>query len=106
MLWGPAGGYVSAIALRAAGAASSFRRPTSYACQYLAMARFEPVDLAVASLRRDRRSEALRVSMTQAGELIRVAQVWAMDGTCASAATRARTNGSTTRGARTSPRTG
>jgi acyl-CoA thioesterase len=77
--WGPAGGYVSALALRAAGAATPFVRPISYACQFLAMARLETVELAVESLRRGKRSEALRVSMSQAGRAILVAQVWVMD---------------------------
>ena len=79
MLWSPAGGYVSAIALRAAGAASAFSRPVSYACQYLKVARFDAVDLQVESLRRGKRTEALRVSMTQDEELILTAQVWAMN---------------------------
>jgi acyl-CoA thioesterase len=78
-LWGPAGGYVSAIALRAAGAATAFRRPVSYACQYLSVARFEAVELAVESLRAGKRSEALRVTMTQDGRAILTAQVWAAD---------------------------
>ena len=79
-LWGPAGGYVSAVALRAAGAASSFRRPVSYACQYLNVARFDAVELQVESLRAGRRSEALRVTMKQGEKLILTAQVWAMNG--------------------------
>jgi acyl-CoA thioesterase len=79
MLWGPAGGYVSALALRAAGAASSFRRPISYACQYVSVARFDAVELHVESLRVGKRTEALRVSMTQDDELVLSAQVWAMD---------------------------
>jgi len=79
MLWGPAGGYVSAVALRAAGAASAFRRPVSYACQYLSVARFDAVELEVESLRAGKRSEALRVEMTQGGKLILTAQVWAMN---------------------------
>ena len=76
MLWGPAGGYISAVALRAAGAASSFRRPISYPCQYLNVARFDSVDLRVESLRAGKRAEALRVSMTQGGKLILTAHVW------------------------------
>jgi acyl-CoA thioesterase len=77
-LWGPAGGYVSAVALRAAGEASSFRRPISYACQYVSVARFEAVELAVESLRAGKRTEALRVTMTQGERTILTAQVWAM----------------------------
>jgi acyl-CoA thioesterase len=79
MLWGPAGGYVSAIALRAAGEASSFRRPVSYACQYVNVARFDAVELQVESLRRGKRTEALRVTMTQDEKLILTAQIWAVN---------------------------
>ncbi len=78
-LWGPAGGYVSALALRAAGAASSCRRPVSYACQYVSVARFDAVDLHVESLRRGKRTEALHVSMRQGDQLVLTAQVWAMN---------------------------
>ena len=53
---GPGWWLVSTIALRAAGAASSFRRPISYACQYVNVARFDAVDLHVESLRAGKRS--------------------------------------------------
>lgn len=49
-IWGPEGGYVAAIALRAAGAASPFARPASFFCHYLSVANFAPVDLAVTPL--------------------------------------------------------
>jgi acyl-CoA thioesterase len=77
MLWGPAGGYVAAMALRAAGEHTRFERPVSFACQYLSVARFEPVELRVESLRAGSRTEALRVTMSQEGRAILVAQVWA-----------------------------
>ena len=44
-IWGPCGGYVAAIALRAAGAESPLARPASFFCHYLSVAAFEPVDL-------------------------------------------------------------
>ncbi len=75
-LWGPAGGYVSAIALRAALAASRFDRPASYACQYLSFARFDAVELDVTTLRAGRRTEALRVEMRQKERPILEAHVW------------------------------
>ena len=52
-IWGPCGGYVAAIALRAAGAESPFVRPASFFCHYLSVAAFAPVDLVVTPLRRD-----------------------------------------------------
>jgi acyl-CoA thioesterase len=78
MTWGPLGGYVAAIALRAAGAATSFDRPASFACQYLSVARFDAVELEVEPLRGGRRTEALRVTMTQVGNRILDANVWAV----------------------------
>ncbi len=46
-IWGPCGGYVAAIALRAAGAESDLVRPSSFFCHYLSVAAFAPVDLIV-----------------------------------------------------------
>jgi acyl-CoA thioesterase-2 len=69
-VWGPNGGYVAAIALRAAGAEARIRRPVSFAGHYLAVARFAPVDLAVTVVHGGRRSESIRVSMTQEGKPI------------------------------------
>lgn len=78
-LWGPAGGYLSAIALRAVGESTSFSRPVSYACQFLRVAPFGAVDLTVASLRRGKRTEALRVELRQDDETVLTAQVWVSD---------------------------
>ncbi len=76
-LWGPAGGFMTALAIRAAGEATAFARPASFACQFLSIARFEEVELEVTSLRAGKRSEALRVDVTQTGKLILTANVWA-----------------------------
>jgi len=67
-VWGPDGGYVAAIALRAAGAEARIPRPVAFAAHYLSVARFAPVDLEVTAVHRGRRSESLRVSMTQEGK--------------------------------------
>src|SRR6185436_14474549 len=66
-VWGPMGGYVAAVALRAAAAQATLPRPVAFACQFLSVADFSAVDLEVVTLRSSRRAEALRVSMTQAG---------------------------------------
>lgn len=76
-LWGPSGGYVSAIALRAVGETTDFTRPVSFACQFLRFARFEDVEIEVESLRRGRRTEALRVTLRQDGQPVLTAGVWA-----------------------------
>jgi acyl-CoA thioesterase-2 len=81
MTWGPAGGYVAAVALRAAGAATSFPRPASFTCHFLSVARFDEVDVRVETLRGGRRSEALHVTMTQKDRLVLDANVWVVDDT-------------------------
>lgn len=78
-IWGPNGGYVAAIALRAAGAATPLRRPASFACHYLSVAEFGEVELAVTTLRAAKRAVSLRVSMTQRGRPILEALVWVVD---------------------------
>lgn len=78
-IWGPNGGYVASVALRAAGTHTTFRRPASLSGHYLSVAAFDEVDLEVATLRRSRRAESMRVSMSQRGNAIFEALVWAVD---------------------------
>ena len=77
-IWGPCGGYVAAIALRAAGAESPFARPASFFCHYLSVADFAPVDLLVTPLRSGRTVLAQRVEMTQEGRPVLQAMVWSV----------------------------
>ena len=77
-IWGPCGGYVAAIALRAAGAESPFARPASFFCHYLSVAAFAPVDLVVTPLRAGRTVLAQRVAMIQRGRPILEAMVWSV----------------------------
>lgn len=76
-LCGPSGGFLSALALRAAGEATSLPRPISFACQFLNRARFAPAEIRVESLRAGKRTEALRADLLQDSKLIMTAQVWA-----------------------------
>jgi acyl-CoA thioesterase len=75
-IWGPNGGYLATIALRAAGTHSPLPRPASFSCHYLGVARFDAVDLTTTTLRRAKRAESVRVSMTQDGQPILEALVW------------------------------
>jgi acyl-CoA thioesterase len=75
-IWGPNGGYVAAIALRAAGAATTLRRPATFACHFLNVADFDLVDLEVKTQRASKRAVSLRVSMTQKDRPILQASVW------------------------------
>jgi acyl-CoA thioesterase II len=79
-VWGPNGGYLAAIALRAAGGATELTRPASFTAHFLGVAEFGPVDLAVRSLRRTKRAESLAVSMTQEGRPVLEAMVWVVAG--------------------------
>ncbi|MGH9084717.1 MAG: acyl-CoA thioesterase [Acidimicrobiales bacterium] len=77
-IWGPMGGYVAAIALRAAGAESPFARPASLQCHYLGVAAFDEVQLEVVSLRAGRQAASHRVSMRQGDRAILEAMVWSV----------------------------
>jgi acyl-CoA thioesterase II len=78
-IWGPNGGYVASVALRAAAAESSFLRPASISCHYLSRAAAGPVDLDVVRLRQAKHAQSLRVSMTQGDRTVLEALVWMVD---------------------------
>ena len=75
-IWGPNGGYLAVIALRAAGVHTPLRRPATFSCHYLGVADFDGVDLDVRTIRGSRRTASIAVSMTQAGKPILEAQAW------------------------------
>lgn len=81
-IWGPNGGYLAAVALRAAGAHVRERIasavPASLLCHYVGVAAFDVVDLSVSTLRAAKRAESVRVSMTQGGQPVLEALVWAV----------------------------
>lgn len=66
-IWGPNGGYLAAIALRAAGRLAEIPRPVSFYCHFLSSPAFAEVELSVETLKRGRRAESLAVRMTQEG---------------------------------------
>jgi acyl-CoA thioesterase len=69
-IWGASGGYLAAIALRAAGMHAELPRPASFYCHFLRAPEFDRVELEVSFLKRSRRSEGLAVRMTQQGKEI------------------------------------
>ncbi|HWH31123.1 MAG TPA: thioesterase family protein [Egibacteraceae bacterium] len=75
-IWGPNGGYLAGIALRAAAASSAQPVPASLTCHHLSVASFDPVELEVVSLRATRRAESLRVTMWQQDKRIVESLVW------------------------------
>jgi acyl-CoA thioesterase len=79
-IWGPNGGYLAAIALRAAGCSATFRRPASISCRFFAVAAFAPVELTVTVLRTSLWAESLRVVMSQRDRPVLEVNVWAVAG--------------------------
>jgi acyl-CoA thioesterase II len=75
-IWGPMGGYVAAVALRAAGLATEHARPVAFSCHYLGVARFEDVQLTVEPRRDGRSASSHRVELSQDGRPILDAMVW------------------------------
>lgn len=66
-IWGPNGGYLAAIALRAAGELAAIRKPCSFYCHFLSSPEFAQVELEASALKQGRRAESFAVSMAQAG---------------------------------------
>jgi acyl-CoA thioesterase-2 len=77
-IWGPMGGYMAAIALRAVGAVSRFDRPASFFCHFLGVAAFDSVDLTVTELRSGGTAAAHRVQITQEGRPILEGTAWSI----------------------------
>lgn len=77
-IWGPNGGYVAAICLRAAGAATGLSRPVTMACHYLEVGDFDEVTLEVDLLRATKRTSAAHVRMLQGERRLADATVWAV----------------------------
>ncbi|MBK5288276.1 MAG: thioesterase family protein [Acidimicrobiia bacterium] len=76
-IWGPMGGYVAAVGLRAAAAeVPDGHEPATLTCQFLAAAKFEPVDIEVRVRRQSRRATAVAVHITQDERPVLDAQAW------------------------------
>jgi acyl-CoA thioesterase-2 len=78
-VWGPNGGYLASIALRAAMARSRCDRPASFQCHFLAVGDFAPVEIRVRSLGGSRRAESLRIDVLQGGKTLLTATAWMVD---------------------------
>ncbi len=77
-IWGPMGGYVASTALRAAGVHTSFPRPASIVGHFLGVADFGSVDIATTTLRKAKKAESVRVTVSQRGTPVFEALVWAV----------------------------
>ncbi len=74
-IWGPNGGYLATLALRAAGMCADIPRPAGIHATFLRSPRFDDVTLDVVTLKRGRRTEVFRVTMTQDDRPVLSAQV-------------------------------
>jgi acyl-CoA thioesterase II len=76
-IWGPNGGYIAAIALRAIGkVAPADHKPATFSCQYLAAGQFDPVDIVVEFVRQGRNAWCLNAVLMQNGKRVLQAQAW------------------------------
>ena len=83
-IWGQNGGYLAAIALRAAGLrAGAGQRPTGISCQYLRRGRFGEARIEVETLKSGRNASCFGVTMLQEGKRTLTAQVWTVGGAAA-----------------------
>ncbi len=78
-IWGPMGGYIASIALRAAGEHCGRNRPASINTSFLAAAQFAPVRIRTETLRSTRVATCVRVVMTQNDRPVLEATVWGTD---------------------------
>jgi acyl-CoA thioesterase-2 len=72
----PNGGFLSSLALRAAGAESPKHTPASLSVHYLNVPTVDTVDIEVTMLRSSRRARSMRVSITQQSTPVLEALVW------------------------------
>jgi len=75
-VWGPFGGYMAVVALRAMAAETTLPRPIGFQLQFLRAARFDGLDLEVERVKPGRAAECLRVRATQDGKPVVEASSW------------------------------
>jgi acyl-CoA thioesterase II len=79
-IWGPNGGYLCAIALRAAAAATGRARPANASAHFLGVGAVDqPVDVIVHTQRQTRQATSVHVSISQHDKPLLAAMVWALD---------------------------
>lgn len=74
--WGPNGGYVASLGLRAVQAHSALPRLASMSTHFLSGSRHGQVDIDLTTLRASPRAESIRVSMSQEGRPTCEILVW------------------------------
>lgn len=77
-IWGPAGGYIVSLMLRAAGTHTELDRPATLTCHFHSVASFAQVELNVETHRAGRNAESLQISIWQGDQNVAEAMVWAV----------------------------
>ena len=79
-IWGPSGGYVAGIALRAAQLHSGRARPANATVHFLGVANFDdPVTVTARPQRLARQATSTAVQIAQGDRAILAAMIWAVD---------------------------
>lgn len=79
-IWGPNGGYLAAVAMRAAGIASGRARPASINAHFVGAGRSEPVEISIEVNRETKVATSVTARISQEGRPLLVATVWGIDG--------------------------
>jgi acyl-CoA thioesterase II len=78
-IWGPNGGYLAAVAMRAAGVASARARPASLNGHFVGGARLAPVEIEVEVNRHTKVASSMTAKVSQEGRIALIATVWGVD---------------------------
>lgn len=79
-IWGPNGGYLASVAMRASGVASGRLRPASINAHFVGVGLSEPVDIDVEVNRHTKVASSVTARVRQEGRPLLVATVWGVDG--------------------------
>lgn len=78
-IWGPAGGYLASVALRAAGRQMERARPAAISVHFLGAGSSGPVEIEVDTNRVTKVATSAAVRVSQDGRVLMVASVWGVD---------------------------
>ncbi len=78
-IWGPNGGYLAAVAMRAAGIISGRARPASINAHFVGAGRSGDVDITTSVNRETKVGTSITVSLSQEGRPWMTALVWGVD---------------------------
>lgn len=76
VVWTPNGGFLAALALRAAGLETTDHAPRAFSCHYLNVPELDEVAIEVRVLRTSPRARSMQLSMVQGSTPILEALVW------------------------------